>query len=84
MLKAILRNGAIVPLEPVPSEWEEGTSLEIAKADGTVVDIDAWARLMDRLCADSPIEEEERMQAAIQEHRLRAKAQSRREMGLTE
>lgn len=31
MLKAILCNGAIVPLEPVPVEWEEGAALEVAK-----------------------------------------------------
>lgn len=48
------------------------------------LDIDAWAEMMDRLCADSPIEEEEKMQAAIDEQRRQAKTQSRREMGLPE
>jgi hypothetical protein len=84
MLKAVLRNGAIVPLEPVPPEWEEGTTLDVAKADGAGQDFDAWAALMDRLCADSPGEEEKRMQAAIEEHRSQARAQSRRDMGLAE
>ena len=84
MLKAVLRNGAIVPLEPVPPEWEEGTTLQVAKADGAGQDVDAWAALMERLCADSPVEEEERMQAAINEHRFQAKARSRRDMGLAE
>jgi hypothetical protein len=84
MLKAVLRNGAIVPLEPVPPEWEEGTTLDVAKADGAGQDLDAWGALMERLCADSSVEEEERMQAAIEEHRSQAKARSRRDMGLAE
>jgi hypothetical protein len=82
MLKAILKKGAIVPLEPVPAEWEEGTTLEIAKMDAAILDIDAWAGLMNRLCADSPIEEEVMMQAAIDEQHRQAKAQTRRDMGL--
>jgi hypothetical protein len=84
MLKAILRNGTIVPLEPLPTEWEEGSTLEVAKTDAANVDVDAWAKLMDRLCADSPAEEEARMQAAIDEQRRQAKAQTRREMRLPE
>jgi len=84
MLKAILKKGTIVPLDPVPAEWEEGTTLEIEKADMATLDIDAWAGSMDRLCADSPVEEEEKMQAAIDEQRRQAKAQTRRDMGLPE
>ncbi len=84
MLKAVLKNGAIVPLDPVPPDWEEGTNLEVEKVNGTASDVDAWAKLMDRLCADSTEEEEARMEAAIKEHRRQAKAQMRREMGLPE
>jgi hypothetical protein len=84
MLKAMLRNGAIIPLEPVPPDWEEGTTLEVVRAAVPSVDLDAWAKLMDQLCADSPPEEEQRMQAAIDAHRRQAKAQSRRKMGLPE
>lgn len=84
MLKAILRKGAIVPLEPLPTDWEEGATLEIAKTDAADVDLDAWTLAMDQLCADSPAEEEERMQAVIDEQRRQAKVQSRREMGLPE
>ncbi len=83
MLKAILRKGMIVPLEPLPPEWEEGAALEVAMADGRALDIDAWAKFMDQLCADSPAEEEDAMRRAIKEHRYQAKAQTRREMGLS-
>ena len=83
MLKAILRKGAIVPLEPLPPEREDGAALEVAKADAPQIDIDAWAKSMDELCADSSAEDEQAMRRAIEEHRQQAKAQSRREMGLS-
>jgi hypothetical protein len=82
MLKAVLRKGVIIPLEPLPPEWEEGATLEVARADVPQPDIDAWAKTMNQLCAGSPAEEEEAMRRAIEEHRRQAKDQVRREMGL--
>jgi hypothetical protein len=83
MLKAVLRKGSIVLLEPLPPEWEEGAALEVAKSNAPPFDVDAWATSMNELCADSPAEEEEIMHHAIEEHRQQAKLQMRREMGLT-
>jgi hypothetical protein len=80
MLRAVLRKGTIVPLEPLPPKWEEGAALEVAKADVPQVDIDAWAKSMNELCADSSAEDEEAMRRAIEEHRQQAKAQTRREI----
>jgi len=82
MPKAILQKGVIVPVEPLPLEWEEGAVLEVAQAK-TAVDIDAWAKSMNELCADSPVEDEAAMRNAIDEHRRQAKTQMRREMGLS-
>ena len=82
MLKAVLRQGAIVPLEPLPLEWEEGTTLEVARYDAPSVDIDAWAKLMNQLCADSSTGDEEVMSRTIDAHRKQAKDQVRRDMGL--
>ena len=84
MLKAILQNGVIVPLEPLPIEWEEGSTLEVGKTCATSLDGEAWAKSMDRLCADSPAEEEAIMQSAIDEHRRLAKDRTRRDMGFAE
>jgi hypothetical protein len=39
------------------------------------VDIDAWAKSMHELCADSPVDDETAMRNAIDEHRRQAKAQ---------
>jgi hypothetical protein len=76
-MKAVLRKGAVVPLEPVPSDWEEGTPLEVAKAATPSLDVGAWAQTMMQLCADSLAEDEERMRLALEEHRLQAKEQMR-------
>ncbi len=84
MLKAVLKKGAIVPIEPVPSDWEEGARLEIAKLEQAPLDVDTWASMMKQLCADSLPEDEAIMRRAIDEHRREAKAQVRRDMGLPE
>jgi hypothetical protein len=83
MLKAVLRNGVVVPLEPLPPEWEEGAALEVDKADSPLLDVDVWAKSMKQLCADSPAADEETLRRAIEDHRERAKAQVRWEMGLS-
>jgi hypothetical protein len=82
MLKAVLHQGVIVPLEPLPGDWEDGATLEVIKSQGPPVDIDAWAKLMNQLCADSSPSDEEIMRRAIEEHRRQAKAQVGRDMGL--
>jgi hypothetical protein len=84
MLKAVLRKGVIIPLEPLPNEWEDGATLEVAKADTPHGDIDAWATSMNQICADSSPIDEETMRRAMDENRRQAKAQVRHEMGLPE
>ncbi len=73
MIQAELRQGVIVPLVPLPTEWKDGALLEISNADVTTLDIDAWAETMNQLCADSLVEDEVTMRRAIDEHRREAK-----------
>jgi len=82
MLKAVLRQGVIVPIEPLPLEWEDGIALEVEKVEAHIEDVDEWVQLMNQLCTDSSPEDEETMRRAIEEHRQQAKSQVRREMGL--
>jgi hypothetical protein len=76
MLKAVLREGLIVPLEPLPPEWEEGTVLEVGRGTAAQFDIDAWAHTMNELCSDSTAEDEAAMRNTIEEHRRQAKEQT--------
>src|SRR5438067_297805 len=67
MLKAILKNGVIQPLEPLPPDWTEGMELEVQKATGTLPSeaADDWFARMEELCADSTPEDEARLQEAL-------------------
>jgi len=73
MLKAELRKGVIIPIDPLPADWQEGTALEVDKADAASLDINAWAASMNQLCSDSSAEDEATMSRAIEEHRRQAK-----------
>lgn len=87
MPRAVLKNGVIYPLEPLPPEWTDGKELDVAPArvpDDSPEAIEQWARDMEALCADSNPEDEARMSAAIEEQRRQAKVQARRELGLQE
>jgi hypothetical protein len=87
MTRAVLKDGKIEPLDPLPPDWRDGEALSVervADRDPTPEELDAWAKEMDALCADSTPEDEARLQAAIEEHRQEAKAWMRRRMGLPE
>ena len=87
MIRAVVRNGVIEPLEPLPAGWDDGRELvvdEPAKesANGTE-EADHWSSDMDALTAllNDPAEWQE-MEAALAEADREAKAVVRREMGL--
>jgi len=83
---AVLQNGEIRPLEPLPRDWQEGQRLRVETADegeATGDEVDRDFALLASLCADSDPQDEERLAQALQEARDQAKAQVRRQMGLT-
>jgi hypothetical protein len=73
VLKAILQNGAIVPLEALPPNWKEGTILHVENPNPTELNIDEWAAKMNELCADSTAEDQRVMEEAIAQHRAASK-----------
>jgi hypothetical protein len=83
---AVLQNGEIRPLEPLPADWKEGKRLRIESIDddesATPEQIDRDFALLNSLCADSDPDEEEQLQQALHEAHEQAKAQVRRKMGL--
>jgi hypothetical protein len=87
MPRAVLKNGVIVPLEPLPAEWADGQELVVEPAEpepATPEEIDAWFRELEAECADSTPEEEALIQEGIDAHRRAAKEWMRRRMGLPE
>jgi len=47
VLKAILKNGVIHPKEPVPSDWPEGTELEVQKSTNGAVEVEQRFRRLE-------------------------------------
>jgi hypothetical protein len=85
MPRAVLRNGLIYPVEPLPKEWEDGKELFVEPAPETDPEfVDRWYAEMERLCADSAPEEEAQLQAALDEIRNQGKQIMRRKMELPE
>lgn len=84
MVKAIVSQGEIRPLEPLPADWQEGQRLDIEKADDEtpVEDIDRDFAILATLCESSEAAEEVQLDQALQEARHIAKEQVRRHMGL--
>ncbi len=84
MLKAVLKNGVIQPLEPLPADWTEGVELEVCQATVTPSPqaVEEWLAEMNALCADSTPEQEAQLQAALDELKRASKGLARRQMGL--
>ena len=94
MLKAIVKEGAIVPLEPLPLAWRNGTALSVeadevdadplstADAERLAREADEWYREMEEAAAQLDPRDAAIIDAAIQDMDRIAKEQMRREMGL--
>jgi hypothetical protein len=86
MIKAIVRNGSIEPLEPIPTEWFDGQEVVVQEADGnsheTPEELDRWYRELDALCVASDPADDERLRTALVEAHEQAKAAVRREMAI--
>jgi hypothetical protein len=65
---AILQDGQIRPLEPLPTDWQNGQRLRVESIDHDFV-------LLANLCADSDPADEERLSQALLEANKLAKDQ---------
>jgi hypothetical protein len=92
MLKAIVKQGAIVPLEPLPPEWRDGTPVHVEADDEVALspedskrlarEADESYREVEEAAAQLDPRDADIIDAAIQEMDRIAKDQVRREMGL--
>jgi len=83
-IKAVIQNGRIEPIEPLPSEWREGQELIIEQPDGNAgaAKLDQWAKDLDEAAARVPAGEHERFRKALEEIERESKNVVRREWGL--
>ena len=85
MVKAVISQGEIRPLEPLPADWHEGQPLRIEKADDgepALEEIDRDFAVLASLCQASEPADEARLERALQEAHRQAKEQVRQQMGL--
>jgi hypothetical protein len=82
MIKAIIQNGLIVPRDPLPSDWAEGTEVAVDKcatdvtANGSHA-TDAWMDEVEACARQGSQEDDLRLDAAIQQIREREKERAR-------
>jgi hypothetical protein len=84
-LKAVVRQGEIRALEPLPVDWQEGQTLRVECADdddAPAAQIDRDFALLQSLCESSEPSDEEQLERALLEERGLAKEHMRRHMGL--
>ncbi len=84
MPKAVLKNGMIYPLEPLPPEWTEGQELRVEAVadDDEDQDIDAWYQELQTLVAQNDPNDWACVEQAIKAADEQAKALVRKQMGL--
>jgi hypothetical protein len=74
MPRAILRDGLIYPIEPLPPEWADGRELWVKEArPKTLDDLDKWAKELEALVAEIDPEDHKRIESAIAEADRQAK-----------
>jgi hypothetical protein len=87
MIHAMVRNGLIQPLEPLPPEWKDGHEVVVQDPEAPSAkgadDLESWFEDMRKLTADldNPVEWQQ-IEAVLAEADRQNKALVRREMGL--
>ena len=84
MIRAVLKDGRIQPLDPIPEEWSDGKPLQVEEAEVTdsADDLEEWIKEVEALAAEVDPKDIERIDAAVTEADAIAKEQMRRELGL--
>src|SRR5439155_25919295 len=78
MIRAIVRNGVVVPRDPLPQDWGDGTEVDVEKVARSETDTnahtaDTWMDEVERCAAQQDPTDDLRLQQAIDEERRLAK-----------
>ena len=84
MIRAILKNGHIRPVDQLPESWGEGQELIVDSCEPSddTEEITRWFEKLRDLSGDIPRSDHKRLAAALADQDRKAKEQRRREMGL--
>jgi len=83
MIRAILKEGVLHPLDPLPAEWTDGREFWVEEAcEESPEELDKWSQELKALAAEIDPEDIARLEAALAEADKQAKEMVRRQMGL--
>ena len=74
VVRAKIQNGVFVPIDPLPAEWREGSEVAVAHAETSEISDEEWAALTSEPTVEE-LEDDRRVQEAINEQRLLLKEQ---------
>ena len=85
MIKAILKDGVVHPLDPLPQNWSDGQELiiEAIPPPGSSEAISDWMAQVEQAMARIPQSDHERLLSAVTEHRKEQKELMRLRQGST-
>jgi hypothetical protein len=85
MIKAIVKNGVVVPRDPLPPDWQEGTEVDVEKSNRAVENgvhpTDAWMNEVESIAAQGDPADDLRLEAAVQDVRRREKELAGKRLG---
>jgi hypothetical protein len=84
MPRAVLKNGVIVPIDPVPPEWTDGRELWVEEVAETIPRENKNCPGHENLAISEDPEDDKRLTEAIARIRQQAKSMARRQLGLPE
>ena len=82
MTRAVVKNGVIVPIDPLPEEWADGRELwveEHIQSKNSNQPLDEWIREVEESAAQVDQRDWEEMQAVLDAMQKEAKEQVRRD-----
>ncbi len=86
MIIAIVKGGVVVPRDPLPLDWQDGTEVEVERI-GTngigktdVHPTDAWMDEVEAIAAQGDVADDRRLDEAIQNVRRREKELARKKL----
>ena len=85
MPRAVVKNGLIVPVDPLPSEWTEGKEVwvqETLEVGENQANDDHWLEDLNAMMAENDAEDFKKLEEALRDADRLAKDWVRREMGL--
>jgi hypothetical protein len=83
MPRAILKNGVIYPVDPLPPTWSDGKEVWVEECSTEIPEKqDSWLQEFEAMVAENDADDIARLEQALKEADDLAKDQVRRQMGL--